>query len=414
MRGIGQQKCCRPLKCDVGPNGQFIERLLNSELHEIIDSPETEGTDCPPQQASKHFELYSVISMDRITLNQRVAVVLPVYNVERYLRECLDSLRSQTYKNFTVFAVDDGAKDDSGAILDEYAENDNRFIVIHKQNLGVSSARNVALEAINKVNNFEFVCFLDPDDYVSPLFMETFVTELSSKNADYGVCSYQSFSMSGKYPIRGQIPKKQPLTNDDIAAQFFHVSRETHKKIKPNSTSSLFLSNRFFRLSRIHSLRFNENLHACEDQDFFIRAIPLLDTGVLVPDVLFFYRRRISSLSNGRNAKITDFAVYENLFRIRKYFSKAVQIGIQTEYIHHLTQELYSKLSGDCSLEEKRIFFNHCLIVSKSSFDFPLNKSAEVKLDRIRLGFVFNYVYAYFREAVRRLRHKRRQAYFFP
>ena len=353
--------------------------------------------------------------MDKIISNQRIAVVLPVYNVERYLRKCLDSLRSQTYKNFTVFAVDDGAKDDSGAILDEYAENDNRFIVIHKQNGGVCSARNVALEAINKVNNFEFVCFLDPDDYVSPLFMETFVTELSRKNADYGVCSYQSFSMSGKYPVRGQIPKKQTLTNDDIAVQFFNVSRgNTKKEIKPNSTTSLFLSNRFFRLSKIHSLRFNENLHGCEDQDFFIRAIPLLDTGVLVPDVLFFYRRRISSLSNGRNAKITDFAVYENLFRNRNYFSEAVQIGIQTEYVHHLTQELYSKLSGDCSLAEKRTFFSYCLTISRSSFDFPLNKSTKAMLDRIRLGFVFNYIYSHCREAVRMFRQKRRQGRFFP
>lgn len=356
----------------------------------------------------------SAIKMDKNISNQRIAVVLPVYNVERYLRECLDSLRSQSYKNFTVFAVDDGAKDASGAILDEYAENDNRFIVIHKQNGGASSARNVALEAINKVNNFEFVCFLDPDDYVSPLFMETFVTELSRKNADYGVCSYQSFSMSGKYPVRGQIPKKQTLTNDDIAVQFFHVSRETQKTIEPNSTSSLFLSNRFFRLSKIHSLRFNENLHGCEDQDFFIRAIPLLDTGVLVPDVLFFYRRRISSLSNGRNAKITDFTVYENLFRNRYCFSEAIQIGIQTEYVHHLTQELYSKLSGDCSLAEKRTFFSYCLTISRSSFDFPLNKSTKAMLDRIRLGFVFNYIYAHCREALRRFRHKRRQCLFFP
>lgn len=244
--------------------------------------------------------------------------------------------------------------------------------------------------------------------------METFVTELTNKNADYGVCSFQSFSMSGKSPIKGRIPEKQTLTNDEIAEQFFHISKETQKGIKPNSTSSLFLSNRFFRLSKIRSLRFNENLHACEDQDFFIRSIPSLDIGVLVPDVLFFYRRRISSLSNGKNAKITDLAVFESLFKNRHSFSEAIQIGIQTEYLHHLTQELYSKLAGDCSMEEKRSYFNHCLKVSQSTFDFPLNNSTKTRLERIRLGFAFNYFYAKCRELIRKCRHKRRKEKFFP
>lgn len=78
----------------------------------------------------------------------KVAVVLPVYNTARYLRECLDSILAQSYKNFVVFAVDDGSTDTSGQILNEYTAKDQRIVTFHKKNGGVSSARNVALDAI--------------------------------------------------------------------------------------------------------------------------------------------------------------------------------------------------------------------------------------------------------------------------
>ena len=81
----------------------------------------------------------------------KVAVVLPVYNTARYLRECLDSILAQSYKNFVVFAVDDGSTDTSGQILNEYTAKDQRIVTFHKKNGGVSSARNVALDAIGKL-----------------------------------------------------------------------------------------------------------------------------------------------------------------------------------------------------------------------------------------------------------------------
>lgn len=78
----------------------------------------------------------------------KVAIVVPVYNVAPYLNECLDSILTQTYTNFTVFAVDDGSTDESGAILDEWASKDTRFVVIRQKNGGLSAARNAALDLI--------------------------------------------------------------------------------------------------------------------------------------------------------------------------------------------------------------------------------------------------------------------------
>lgn len=127
----------------------------------------------------------------------KVAVVLPVYNTARYLRECLDSILAQSHKNFVVFAVDDGSTDTSGQILDEYAAKDQRIVTFHKKNGGVSSARNVALDAIENEGSFDYIAFVDSDDLVKENFLELYVTHLSANCADYAVCGWEPFDKKG-------------------------------------------------------------------------------------------------------------------------------------------------------------------------------------------------------------------------
>ena len=91
-----------------------------------------------------------------------VSVIIPVYNVEKYLPKCLDSVINQTYKNLEIILVDDGSPDNSGKICDEYAEKDSRIKVIHKENGGVSSARNVGI----KQAKGQYLLFVDSDDYI--------------------------------------------------------------------------------------------------------------------------------------------------------------------------------------------------------------------------------------------------------
>ena len=117
-------------------------------------------SDTPPRQPNTNTQ-------------PKVAVIVPVYNVASYLRECLDSILTQTYTSFTVFAVDDGSTDESGAILDEYAVKDLRLIVIHQKNGGISAARNAALDRIERDGTFQYVAFVDSDDKVLPDFLAT-------------------------------------------------------------------------------------------------------------------------------------------------------------------------------------------------------------------------------------------------
>ena len=100
-----------------------------------------------------------------MTNNQpKVSVIIPIYNVEKYLRKCLDSVIQQTYSNLEIICIDDGSPDNCGAIIDEYAQKDKRVIVIHQKNSGVSTARNRGLD----IATGEYITFVDPDDWIEP------------------------------------------------------------------------------------------------------------------------------------------------------------------------------------------------------------------------------------------------------
>ena len=113
------------------------------------------------------------------------AIIVPVYNSARYLRETLDSLLAQTYKKFEVIAVDDGSTDESPAILKEYEKKSDQIKILTKPNGGVSSARNLALDYIESTQKFNYVCFVDSDDIVTEDFLEQFANNIGRFNAPY-------------------------------------------------------------------------------------------------------------------------------------------------------------------------------------------------------------------------------------
>ena len=116
-----------------------------------------------------------------------VSVIIPAYNIEDYIGRCLDSIISQTYKNLEIIVVDDGSRDYTGEILDNYAKKDRRIKVIHKENGGVSSARNKGIEAAEG----DYIGFIDGDDLIEPEMYKTLVDLLEEENADIAHCGYQ-------------------------------------------------------------------------------------------------------------------------------------------------------------------------------------------------------------------------------
>lgn len=114
-------------------------------------------------------------------MEAKVSVVIPVYNVEKYLKECVDSVINQTYENLDIILVDDGATDNSGTICDEYSEKDSRIRVIHRENGGLSAARNTGMDAACG----EYIYFLDSDDYLELSAISDLVSIIEEENTDF-------------------------------------------------------------------------------------------------------------------------------------------------------------------------------------------------------------------------------------
>ena len=117
-----------------------------------------------------------------------VSVIVPVYNVEQFLNRCIDSILAQTFKDFELILVDDGAPDNCGKICDEYAENDKRIHVIHKENGGLSDARYAGIEWVLKNSDSQYFSFIDSDDFVHTRFLEIFIKTFNETNSDIVVC----------------------------------------------------------------------------------------------------------------------------------------------------------------------------------------------------------------------------------
>jgi glycosyltransferase involved in cell wall biosynthesis len=112
--------------------------------------------------------------------NPLISLIVPVYNISKYLERCINSIIEQSYKNIEIILVDDGSTDNSGQICDAYKEHDNRIRVIHKINGGLSSARNAGLAIIKE----EYVGFVDGDDFIDKYIYETLVKAILDNDAD--------------------------------------------------------------------------------------------------------------------------------------------------------------------------------------------------------------------------------------
>lgn len=124
--------------------------------------------------------------MGKTEKSKLLTVIVPVYNVEKYLDTCIKSIINQTYSNLEIILVDDGSKDDSGRICDKYAEKDKRIKVIHKENEGLSEARNLGI----KLSKGDYITFVDSDDYIDERMYEILIHDLEYYDVDIATCDY--------------------------------------------------------------------------------------------------------------------------------------------------------------------------------------------------------------------------------
>lgn len=218
-------------------------------------------------------------------MNKMVSLIVPVFNAEKYLRNSLDSIVAQTYKDYEVWLIDDGSTDNSGSICDAYAKKDGRFHVIHQKNQGVSVARNVGLEHAGG----DYIGFMDSDDWVEPTIIETLCGNMpeGTDRPDIAMCCLY-FGNKAFYPLN----RRDDARYDGEEALCFVLS---------DRYSSLCC--KLFRRAVIEEkkLRFDPELTMCEDLLFIFEY---LQGGTLQyhPEPLYHYRMSENSASR------TDFS----------------------------------------------------------------------------------------------------------
>lgn len=208
-------------------------------------------------------------------MNDKISIIIPVYKVEAYLKECLDSVVGQTYKNLEIILIDDGSPDNSGNMCDEYAQNDLRIKVIHKQNGGLSSARNAGLE----IATGEYVCFIDSDDVIDERYIEILHSMCIENNVDVAVCDIKRFT---------DVIEKESETNEVKLIN----SRELQSKmyVHGEATQVVIVCNKLYKKYIYENLRFPiGKIH--EDEFTTYKALYSSKTDIAVSNLKLYYYR---------------------------------------------------------------------------------------------------------------------------
>ena len=182
-----------------------------------------------------------------------VSIIVPIYNVEKYLSKCIDSILAQTYNDIEVILVDDGSPDNCPMICDEYAQKDNRVIVIHQKNAGVSAARNAGL----KVAQGEYIGFVDPDDWISQAMDHDMIFAIERENADLAICGYDYYDEDGNIDSKRAYQTKE----DELISQKEFMSRLSDMP----PTVRQGTCNKLFRAELLSDISFKKHMHSAED-----------------------------------------------------------------------------------------------------------------------------------------------------
>ena len=208
-----------------------------------------------------------------------ISVIIPIYNAEKYLKECLDTVLHQTYKNLQIILINDGSTDSSGSICNNYAKKDNRITVLHKRNGGVSTSRNEGI----RLALGEYILFLDSDDYADPNMCEMLYNYISLNKVDMVITGTKLTRRTGKtFLDRSELYKHLAIKNIDGSCW-----------------------GRIFKKSIIesNSLEFDECGQCGEDLFFNLQYFAHISSAMLIDIQLVYYRYNPDSISNSGGIK---------------------------------------------------------------------------------------------------------------
>lgn len=224
-----------------------------------------------------------------------ISIIVPIYNSETYLNECINSLINQTLKEIEIILINDGSSDGSRKIIEDFKKLDNRIIVVNKENEGVSSARNLGIQ----LSSGKFIGFVDSDDYINCQMYEKLYYKAKKYNSNLAICRFAIFSKNNKYNEKWNFNYEDVKTAEFILGNMIGAEKEgefNKLDILMGSTCRCIYDKDIIDK---YNISFNKEITMAEDLLFNINYLTKIDKVVLTDEILYYYRNTRNSLSRG-------------------------------------------------------------------------------------------------------------------
>ncbi len=320
-----------------------------------------------------------------------ISVIIPVYNVEKYLRECVDSVISQTYENLEIILVDDGSTDSSGKICDEYIDKDERVTVVHQKNAGLSQARNRGLEE----STGEYIYFLDSDDYIAENSFEILLKIAEKDGSDIVFFDAKSFADTNDFVVKQNYIRKSIYTTDTGYNVF---SAMTENGEYHSAVPLLFFRKSFLTESKIAFVP--EILY--EDMIFTYQIFCTASVVSQCNEALYFRRYRKNSITSSVKNK-NNFSSFTTVYRNNTEFTKKLNqknLSAAYDYLSRCAFNVFN-IYENLNTKDKKICRKELADFKKSVLE---NNAFGNTVLKIRcFGKVFWFIYKIFEKTVCRL-----------
>lgn len=307
--------------------------------------------------------------------NSLVSVIIPVYNVEDYLDNCLDTVIHQDYKNLEIILVDDGSTDNSGNKVDEWAKKDNRIVPLHQRNQGLSAARNTGLDN----SHGAWIIFIDSDDYVSENYVSVLLRTAEKDNSDLVICQYSELDNTKAIPTAFSMPGK--YTQKDFWKLFY----------SPNSGSALVVAwDKLYSAKIFQNLRYKVGI-LNEDEQILYSVICRTNSISIISQALYFYRidrgdSIMSKLSKTGKIRVCLYSI------LLERFKKLVEANFEESAIQCI-KDILMRLTGELAINPSKenwhifwqIFNQVKTAFNESNFDDVNNMKVRVYIACPRL-----------------------------
>lgn len=275
-----------------------------------------------------------------------LSIIIPVHNASMYLPGCIDSIIHQSYQDFELILVDDGSNDSSGSICDEYAKRDVRIRVIHKQNNGVSSARNTGIE----IAKGKYLAFVDADDKVESDMYEVMVGRAEKSGVDYVICGYNEVCGQMRIPRLFSLPENTIFDRDEVINRIIY-SIYTGENLINSPCNKLYKR----EIIKRNKIGFPKRRRA-EDWLFNIAYLEFAQSAIYINNAFYNYVRNEKSAMS--KVSPDQYALWKENYQVRKEIEEKYRIKVDWKEVNKHFLEGVIPWTKAMQLQDKTFNYN--------------------------------------------------------